>query len=82
MAQVRARSGPVVAAYIPVTVIGGQGSDTGHQQRVVIFVVLLVACGACQAATGDGDWQQETDGYGTLRRIDTIGLYRNRPGST
>lgn len=76
MAQARARSGPVVAAYIPVTVIGGVGSDTGYQQRAVIFVVLLVACGVGQAATGDGDWQPETDGCGTLRRIDTIGLYR------
>jgi ribosome-associated toxin RatA of RatAB toxin-antitoxin module len=48
----------------------------GYQQRAVIYVVLLITCGLGPAVAGTGDWQPEADGWGYLRRIDNIELYR------
>jgi ribosome-associated toxin RatA of RatAB toxin-antitoxin module len=41
-----------------------------------MYLVLLVACGVGQAATGAEDWQPEADGWELLRRVDGIELYR------
>lgn len=62
--------------YIVVTVIGRQGSDMGHVQRAVAYLVVLVACNAGGVAAGDGNWQRVTDGWEYLRRVDGIELYR------
>lgn len=48
----------------------------GHVQRVVVYLVVLVACGTGLAATGAEDWQPEADGWEHLRRVDGIELYR------
>jgi ribosome-associated toxin RatA of RatAB toxin-antitoxin module len=48
----------------------------GYQQRAVVYVVLLVTCGVGPVAAGAGDCQPEVDGWGYLRRIDHIELYR------
>jgi ribosome-associated toxin RatA of RatAB toxin-antitoxin module len=59
MAQVRTR-------YIPVTVIGGQGSDmAGYPQQVFVTVLLLVSCGVGQAAAG-------AEGWDPLRQVGNI----------
>ncbi len=63
MAQVRTR-------YIPVTVIGGQGSDmAGYPQQVFVTVLLLVSCGVGQAAAG-------AEGWDPLRQVGNIEIYR------
>lgn len=76
MAQMRIRSRQVVAVYIAVTMFGEQGSGMGYPQHIFVYAVLLASCGPGIAATGSGDWQQESDDWEYLRRVGWVELYR------